>query len=75
MPLSTLIHVTGRRRIPVPEPLLPRILGRFGLPRLPTGAMDHLKYPIVIDGARFVAETGFEADYDEVQTMEAFRWA
>ena len=75
VPLSTLIHVTGRRRVPVPEPLLPRFLGRFGLPRLPVGAMAHLKYPIVIDGARFVDATGFEHDYDEVQTMEAFRWA
>jgi len=75
VPLSTLIEVTGRRRVPVPEPLLPKVMGRFGLPRLPVGAMAHLKYPIVIDGARFVTETGFEHDYDEVQTMEAFRWA
>ncbi len=75
VPLSTLIEVTGRRRVPIPEALLPRVLGRFGLPRLPVGAMGHLKYPIVIDGSRFAEKTGFEHDYDEVQTMEAFRWA
>jgi len=75
VPLSTLIDVTGRRRMPLPEPILPRVLGRMGLPKLPPGAMAHLKYPIVIDGSRFAEETGFEPDYDESQTMEAFRWA
>lgn len=75
VPLSTLIRVTGRRRMPVPEPLLPRVLGRFGFPKLPSGAMAHMKYPVVIDGSRFAAATGFEADYDESQTMEAYRWA
>ena len=75
VPLSTLIRVTGRRRLALPEMLLPRVLGRLGLPRLPTGAMAHMKYPVVIDGAQFARATQFEADYDEVQTMEAFRWA
>ena len=75
VPLSTLIDVTGRRRMPLPEPILPRLLGRMGLPKLPPGAMAHLKYPIVIDGSRFAEQTGFEPDYDESQTMEAFRWA
>ncbi|MCO4771939.1 MAG: SDR family oxidoreductase [Deltaproteobacteria bacterium] len=75
VPLSTLIEVTGRRRWPIPEPFLPRALGRFGLPRLPSGAMAHMKFPVVIDGAQFREATDFEHDYDEVQTMEAFRWA
>jgi hypothetical protein len=30
---------------------------------------------VVIDATQFVAATGFEHDYDEVQTMEAYRWA
>lgn len=75
VPLSTLIKVTGRRRIPVPESFLPRVLGSFGLPRLPRGATSHLKYPVVIDDRAFRDATGFEHDYDEAQTMEAFRWA
>jgi len=75
VPLSTLIEVTGRRRIPIPEGLLPRALGRLGLPRLPAGATAHMKYPVVIDDALFREATGFEHDYDESQTMEAFRWA
>jgi UDP-glucose 4-epimerase len=75
VPLSTLIRVTGRRRVAVPEFLLPHVLGRLGLPRLPTGATAHMKYPLVIDDVLFRKATGFENDYDEVQTMEAFRWA
>lgn len=75
VPLSKLVEVTGRRRVPVPEPLIPHLLGRFGFPQLPAGAVAHMKYPVVIDGSRFRSETGFAPDYDEVQTMEAFRWA
>ena len=37
--------------------------------------MAHLKYPVVIDDSLFRETTGFVHDYDEVQTMEAFRWA
>jgi len=75
VPLSKVIEVTGRRRVPIPEALMQRALGRFGLPKLPTGAITHMKYPVVIDGLLFRQATGFEHDYDEVQTMEAFRWA
>jgi UDP-glucose 4-epimerase len=75
IPLSVLAKVTGRRCLPVPELLLPRLLGTLGLPKLPRGAIAHLKYPVVIDDRPFRAATGFAHDYDEVQTMEAFRWA
>lgn len=75
VPLSTLIEVSGRRAVSVPEALLPHLLGRFGFPKLPDGAIQHLKYPLVIDDASFRAATGFEPDYDEVQTLEAFKWA
>jgi UDP-glucose 4-epimerase len=50
-------------------------LGRFGLPSLPRGAVSHVKYPIVVDARRFKQATGFVPTYDEVQTMEAFRWS
>lgn len=75
VPLSLLIEVTGRQQLALPEPLLRRMLGRFGLPKLEPGAIHHLKYPIVIDGSAFRAATGFEHQYDEVRTMEAFRWS
>jgi UDP-glucose 4-epimerase len=73
LPLSILARQTGRRVIPVPEPLFRLALGRFGLPRLPEGALSHIKYPVVIDATAFRAATGFTHRYDEEQTMREFR--
>jgi UDP-glucose 4-epimerase len=75
VPLSVLSEATGRRAIPIPEPLYARILGRFGFPRLPAGAENHIKYSIVVDDSAFRAATGFQHLYDENQVMQAFRWA
>jgi UDP-glucose 4-epimerase len=75
VPLSLAIEVTGRKRVPLPESLLTTLLGRFGLPNLPKGAISHVKYPIVIDARPFWEATGFVPAYDEIQTMEAFRWS
>ncbi len=74
VPLSLLIRVTGRRALPIPEPLFPKLLGHFGLPRLPIASCAHLKYPIVVDCRAFKAASGFEARLDETQVMEAYRW-
>jgi UDP-glucose 4-epimerase len=49
------------------------LLGRFGLPRLPTGALAHVKYPIVVDARAFREQTGFAAPHDEIEAMQAFR--
>jgi len=75
VPLSLLIKTTGRKEVGLPELLLGRVLGRFGLPKLPVGAVNHLKFPVVIDGSHFRDTTGFEHRFDEDQTMESFRWA
>ena len=75
VPLSLLCKVTGRTAVPIPEPLFPRVLGRFGFPRLPPDAVAHVKYPVVVDASAFRAATGFEHELDEVQSMEAFRFA
>jgi UDP-glucose 4-epimerase len=75
MPLSWLIARAGRRQVPVPEPLLGLAFGRFGLSRLPTGAVAHLKYPVVVDDSSFVAATGFQAAWDEERTLADFRRA
>jgi UDP-glucose 4-epimerase len=75
VPLSLLIRRTGRRPLPVPEALLGLALGRFGLPRLPRAAIDHVKYPLVIDDTAFRGRTGFAPRWDEHATMEAFRAA
>lgn len=74
VPLSTLIEVTGRQRVPLPEPLLHRVIGRFGLPYLPRGALEYIKYPVVVSHEHFREQTGFEPQFDEAQTMESFRW-
>ena len=73
VPLSLLIRETGRTALPVPEPLFRLSLGRFGLPRLPKGAIEHLKYPVVVDKTAFCEATSFQHDFDEDQTMRAFR--
>jgi UDP-glucose 4-epimerase len=73
MPLSSIIRGTGRQPLPVPEPLLRRVLGRFGLPKLPRGALSHIKYPIVIDDAAFRHATGFSHEVDEHTTLHEFR--
>ncbi len=75
VPLSLLIRTTGRKEVSLPEVFLGRVLGHFGLPRLPVGAVNHLKFPVVIDGKLFRDTTGFEHRFDEDQTMESFRWA
>ena len=75
LPLSLLIDGTGRRQIPVPELLFRLALGRFGLPRLPRGALEHIKHPVIIDSSAFREATGFEHRYDADATMEAFRLA
>jgi UDP-glucose 4-epimerase len=66
-------EATGRRPVPVPEWLLPHVLGRFGFPKLPVGAINHIKHPVVIDASAFVEATGFEHQFDEVQTMDSAR--
>jgi UDP-glucose 4-epimerase len=73
VPLSTIVRETGRKLLPVPEPLFRAMLGRFKLPDLPPGALSHIKFPIVIDSSPFKKATGFEHAYDEYVTMHEFR--
>ena len=48
-------------------------LGRFGLPKLPPGALEHIKYPVIVDGSAFKKATGFVHQYDEKGAMKAYR--
>lgn len=73
VPLSLIIRETGRQPLRVPEFLFRFTLGRFGLPRLPPGAIEHIKYPLVVDSTLFRQATGFVPEFDEDQTMAAFR--
>jgi len=73
LPLSLLISLCGRSQVPIPEPLFRLLLGRFGLPRLPPGALKHVKYPVVIDGSAFRAATGYRHQRDSDATAREFR--
>jgi UDP-glucose 4-epimerase len=75
VPLSVVIKGAGRTPIPTPEIAFKALLGRFGLPRLPPGALSHIKYPVVVDSSAFRAATGFQHAIDEVEAMEAYRKA
>ena len=73
VPLSHVIRETGRTRVPLPEPALRAMLGHFGFPALPPGALEHLKFPIVVDAKVFTAATGFQWAVDEVDAMHRYR--
>jgi UDP-glucose 4-epimerase len=73
MPLSSIAHETGRTVVPVPEPLLKQLLGHFGLPNLPKGALEHIKFPIVVDGSAFKTATGFTHLTSEVEVLKRYR--
>ncbi|HMR04702.1 MAG TPA: SDR family oxidoreductase [Polyangiaceae bacterium] len=73
MPLSSIVRHVGHQLIPVPEVLFRLVLGRFGLPRLPPGALSHIKFPVVVDASAFVEKTGFKHSKDEYETLQDFR--
>lgn len=73
VPLSKIVRAAGRRPLPMPAALFRLGLGRLGLPNLPAGALDHLRYPIVVDSDAFRRATGFRHDFDERETISAFR--
>lgn len=73
LPLSVIIRKTGRRALPLPEIVFAFALGRAGLPKLPPGALGHIKYPVVVDGRAFVDKTHFRYAHSEVETLREFR--
>ena len=73
VPLSTIARETGRTPIPLPEALMNAMMGRFGFPTLPKGALEHIKYPVVVDASAFQKATGFHWDVDEVETLSRYR--
>jgi UDP-glucose 4-epimerase len=75
VPLSIIVHETGRHALALPEFVYALALGRFGLPKLPAGALAHIKYPVIADGAAFRVATGFTHAFDESKAMRDFREA
>jgi len=73
VPLSTVIHATGRKQVALPEFFFSAAMGRFGLPKLPRAALTHIKYPVVIDDNSFRKATGYQHDIDEVLAMREYK--
>jgi UDP-glucose 4-epimerase len=72
VPLSIIVRQTGRTAVPMPEPLLAALLGRFGFPALPRGALEHIKFPIVVDATAFTSATGFTHEVSEVEALARY---
>jgi UDP-glucose 4-epimerase len=75
VPLSVVIRETGRTNVPLPEIVFHMALGRLGLPKLPRGALEHIKYPVTVDATAFRKATGFTHAIDEGGAMRAYREA
>lgn len=75
MPLSAIIREAGRVRVPIPEAAFQLLRGRFGLPRLPPGAVTHIKHPVVVDSGAFRRATGWSHEVDELRCIAEFRAA
>ncbi len=73
LPLSSIVREAGRTPVPLPEFLLESLIGRFGFPSLPKGALTHIKYPVVVDPKAFRQATGFAHRFDEIATIDSFR--
>ena len=62
VPLHTAIEQSGGSKIAIPEPIMRPLfarLFRWGMLPYPAGAIDYLKYPVTVSGARFVEATNF----------------
>jgi len=71
VPLSVLIEEAGADAIPIPQTLIGLLKGRLGFPLIPRGAVEYLKFPCTVDGARFRDETGFSPRHDLVATLRS----
>ncbi len=72
LPLSLIVRETGRKTLPLPEAAFGLMRGRFGLPRLPPGAVQHVKHPVVIDDGPFRAATGWTHAHSELDCLRDF---
>lgn len=72
VPLGVVIRETGRTEVKLPEIVFRGALGRFGLPRLPPGALEHIKYSVTVDPTAFREATGFAWSVDERTAMRSF---
>lgn len=74
LPLSVVATRAGSKPVPLLEPVFKLVQGRYGFSSLSEHATRHLKHPIVLDDSAFREATGFTHAYDEMQTIDGFRW-
>ena len=73
LPMSVLVEQSGRKKLWLPESLFALALSRMPSLRLSRGAVDHLKYPVLIDDRPFREATGFCHRLDQETTIASFR--
>ena len=76
VPLHTAIQESGGRALPLPEPIMRPMfarLFRYGLIPYPPGAIDYLKFPITLSGARFVEATRFRPLFGLQEIFQSIR--
>jgi len=76
VPLHTAIRECGGRALPLPEPIMRPMftrLFRYGLIPYPPGAIDYLKFPITLSGARFVEATRFRPLFGLEEIFQSLR--
>jgi UDP-glucose 4-epimerase len=72
VPLSIIIKEAGRQQVPVPEQLFRLMQGRFGMPRVPRGAVAHIKYPVITNADAFQEATGFAFQHDHASILQQY---
>ena len=72
VPLSVVIREAGRKQIMVPEIMFRLAIGRMGFPRLPQGAIAHLKFPVTMTTEAFREATGFVHEHDHASILRDF---
>lgn len=73
LPLSKIIAEAGREQVSIPETLFRFVVGRFGFAPLPAGAINHIKFPVVVDTTTFRQASSFKHRHDEYETLASFR--
>ena len=73
IPLSVLCREVDRVNFPLPEPLYTLITKRLALSSLPYSAINHIKYPVVVQDQPFRALTGYTPNIDQQSLLASFK--
>ena len=73
VPLSVLIREAGATRLPIPDGIYPRVLGRFGMPSAAAGVVEFIKHPCLVDDGRFRQVTGWKPLKSLPETLQSMR--